>query len=81
MLGLLSGCATDRAGNTPLIRAAWKDDAEQVNALLGKGADVNARNRESATALMASTWGSTGRDQHERLNSPEIFYRNIFLDS
>jgi ankyrin repeat protein len=58
---LLSGCATDQAGNTPLIRAAWEGDADKVEALLKTGADVNASNREGMTALMAATWGKTGR--------------------
>lgn len=58
---LLSGCATDQAGNTPLIRAAWAGDADKVEALLKTGADVNASNRDGMTALMASTWGKTGR--------------------
>jgi ankyrin repeat protein len=58
---LLSGCATDQVGNTPLIRAAWEGDADKVEALLKTGADVNASNREGMTALMASTWGKTGR--------------------
>ena len=55
------GCATDQAGNTPLIRAAWNGDTAKVEALLKTGADVNASNREGLTALMASTWGKTGR--------------------
>ena len=58
---LLSGCAADQAGNTPLILAAWQGDADKVAALLGAGADVNASNRQGMTALMASTWGRTGR--------------------
>ena len=58
---LLSGCATDQVGNTPLIRAAWEGDADKVEALLKTGADVNASNRDGMTALMASTWGKTGR--------------------
>lgn len=58
---LLWGCATDQAGNTPLIRAARRGEAEKVEALLKTGADVNASNREGITALMASTWGETGR--------------------
>ncbi len=58
---LLSACATDQAGNTPLIRAAWLGDAKKVEALLKKGVDVNASNRQGMTALMASTWGKTGR--------------------
>ncbi len=60
-LVLLFGCATDQAGNTPLILAAWVGDADKVETLLKSGADVNASNREGTTALMASTWGKTGR--------------------
>ena len=55
------GCATDQAGNTPLIRAAWSGDTEKVEALFKTGADANASNREGTTALMASTWGKTGK--------------------
>ncbi len=58
---MLLGCATDRAGNTPLILAARDGDAEKVEALLKTGADVNVKNKEGTTALMASTWGKTGR--------------------
>jgi uncharacterized protein len=58
---LFFGCATDQAGNTSLIRAAWDGDTEKVEALLKTGADVNASNRDGMTALMASTWGKTGR--------------------
>lgn len=55
------GCATDQVGNTPLILAAWHGDTEKVTALLGAEVDVNAANNEGLTALMASTWGKTGR--------------------
>lgn len=58
---LLLGCITDQAGNTPLIRAALYGDREKVEALLKTGADVNAKNKEGTTALMAATWGETGR--------------------
>jgi ankyrin repeat protein len=60
-LMFLSGCATDQTGNTPLILATWQGDAEKVTVLLSAGADVNTSNREGLTALMASTWGKTGR--------------------
>ena len=62
---LATGCAKDQAGTAPLIRAAWDGDAKQVNALLGKGADINARDSGGMTALMASTWSSSGRGDVE----------------
>lgn len=58
-LGLVAGCVADRGA--ALIRAAWEGDAREVDALLEQGADANARGREGRTALMASTWGSSGR--------------------
>jgi len=57
----LLGCATDQAGNTPLIRAALHGDAPKVAALLKDGADVNAANHMGETALLTSAWGGTGR--------------------
>jgi len=57
----LLGCATDQAGNTPLIRAAFYGDAPKVAALLKAGADVNAANHMGETALLTSAWGGTGR--------------------
>ena len=57
----LLGCATDKAGNTPLIRAAFYGDAPEVAALLKAGADVNAANHMGETALLTSAWGGTGR--------------------
>ncbi|HME41929.1 MAG TPA: ankyrin repeat domain-containing protein, partial [Syntrophorhabdales bacterium] len=57
----LLGCATDQAGNSPLIRAAFYGDAPKVAALLKAGADVNAANHMGETALLTSAWGGTGR--------------------
>jgi len=57
----LWGCATDRGGNTPLIRAAFYGDAPKVEALLKAGEDVNAANRLGITPLLASAWGGTGK--------------------
>lgn len=42
----------DEGGNTHLMRAALDGQTETVKALLSKGADVNAQNREGRTALM-----------------------------
>lgn len=61
VLCLLAGCTTDPAGNTPLIRAAWAGDSVQVSKLLERSVDVNERNHHGMTALMAATWGGTGR--------------------
>ena len=44
--------ARDDDGNTPLMRAALDGQTKQVEALLRKGADVNAQNRQGRTALM-----------------------------
>jgi len=44
--------ARDGEGNTLLMRAALDGQTKQVEALLRKGADVNAQNREGRTALM-----------------------------
>jgi len=44
--------ARDGEGNTLLMRAALDGQTKQVEALLRKGADVNAQNRKGRTALM-----------------------------
>ena len=49
---LLSGCASV----TPLMKAADKGDAPAVQALLGKGAVVNARDSYGCTALMRAAY-------------------------
>ena len=42
-------------GSTPLMYAAWKGDTAVVNALLQKGAEVNAQNKYGLTALLRAT--------------------------
>src|ERR1041384_3482207 len=44
--------ARDEDGNTSLMRAALDGQTKQVEALLRKGADVNAQNLKGRTALM-----------------------------
>jgi ankyrin repeat protein len=43
--------AADRAGSTPLMQGAYAGTIEIMEALIEAGADVNARNLRSATAL------------------------------
>ena len=40
-----------------LTEAAMQGDTEKVQALLAKGADVNAKANNGATALIAAAWG------------------------
>jgi len=48
----------DENGNTPLLIAAQRGDAQMVKRLLEQGADVDARNDYGTTALMfASDYG------------------------
>lgn len=42
----------DEGGNTQFMRAALDGETETVEALLRRGADVNAQNHEGRTALM-----------------------------
>lgn len=62
-LGLAAGCVADKGA--ALVLAAWGGDAKKVDALLEQGADANARGREGVTALMASTWATSGRGDVE----------------
>lgn len=44
------------AGRTPLMLAAFRGDAAAVRALLERGADVNARDKDGDTALMFAAY-------------------------
>ena len=56
----------NEAGDTPLMIAALLGDAEGVEYLLDKGADVNALNDDGGTALLNSVWASSeGRRMRE----------------
>ncbi len=87
---LLAGCITDRAGNTPLMLAARDGDTKKVESLLKTGADVNAKNREGTTALMAATWGKTGRGdvgiakaliaRGANVNATNVYGRTALMD-
>lgn len=44
--------ARDQSGKTPLMLAAWENQAAGVEMLLSRGADVNARDYHGKTALM-----------------------------
>ena len=57
--------AKDECGRTALMRAAYDGDTDTVKTLLGKGANVNARDLSNATALTMATAG--GCDEIERL--------------
>jgi ankyrin repeat protein len=48
------GCATMDAGKGDLMDAARTGNAEAVKALLAAGADVNAKDADGNTALMAA---------------------------
>lgn len=51
---LAMSCNKGRLGETKLIEAAWRGEAEKVVALLEKGVDANAADRDDRTALMAA---------------------------
>jgi hypothetical protein len=53
MVGLMATAAA--APEKDLISAAWRDDATAVNTLLAKGVDVNAKDKDGATALIAAS--------------------------
>ena len=56
----------NKSGDTPLMIAALLGDAEGVEYLLDKGADVNALNDDGGTALLNSVWASSeGRRMRE----------------
>ncbi len=51
-------CSASQAGESQeLVEAARRDDLKQVQDLLDKGVDVNAKDNESMTALMAASEG------------------------
>ena len=52
--------ARDNYGNTALIFVADNGDANLVKALIAAGADVNAKNEQSWTALRVARRGLTG---------------------
>ena len=57
--------AKDECGRTALMRAAYDGDTDTVKTLLGRDANVNARDLSNATALTMATAG--GSDEIERL--------------
>jgi ankyrin repeat protein len=50
--GIVDVNSVDKDGNTTLMRAAWNNNANIVNALVKNGADVNSVNKYGYTALM-----------------------------
>jgi Zn-dependent protease with chaperone function len=44
-------------GTTPLMRAAYNDDVEQINQLISEGADLEAKDIEGSTALDWAVYG------------------------
>jgi hypothetical protein len=55
----------DECGRTALMRAAYDGSTDTVKTLLGRGANVNARDISDATALTMAIAG--GCDEIERL--------------
>ena len=51
--------ASDDRGNTALMEAAQKCDAEVVKMLLKAGADINAKNKMGLTAFEFGLWGAS----------------------
>jgi hypothetical protein len=54
-----SAKAADDRGNTPLMEAAQKCDAEVVKMLLKAGADIHAKNKQGLTAFEFGLWGAS----------------------
>ena len=91
-LGILIGSFGSYAGiNDELLDAARVGDTDRVKALLAKGADINAKDQDGATALMAATNGehsdtieflkqhiaTINQDNEKRQDSPTIAEKKV----